>query len=100
MSRALAPPRWAAFRLCASWELRSLENVPAGPYLSRLQCMCMVGCRFPGGVPAGFAAATQLHHLGFVDSQPSILLTARDIEVLGFLGALTDAVGEQACGCG
>ena len=75
--------------------LRSLEisearmdDLPVGPYLSRLEELYMSHCIFQSGLPAALASATQLHSLdmAFCDG---ILLGAGDMAVLSSLTALT-----------
>ena len=48
-------------RLCIEGAL--FKGMPEGPYLRCLESLLLVECRFPSGVPAVLAAATQLRHL-------------------------------------
>lgn len=66
-----------------------LTDLPAGPYLSRLESLSMQNCNFRAGVPASLAAATQLRDLDFRGySKHGVKLTAADVDVLASLPAL------------
>ena len=41
-----------------------IEDLPAGPYLRRLDSLDFEKCAFVAGVPVSLAAAAQLRHLG------------------------------------
>lgn len=62
-----------------------LDDLPAGPYLSRLESLSLAGCTLRSGVPANLAAATQLRELdlgGQMHLHPQINLSEADVAVL------------------
>ena len=63
---------------------KNAADLPAGPYLSRLESLVMEDCYLQGRVPASLAAATQLRHLDFGEQQ----LSAADVAVLSALPLL------------
>ena len=69
------------------------RDLPAGPYLSRLQSLVMEDCSFSSGVPARLAAAEQLHQLIIMEYNENLSkalqLTAADVAVLSALPELT-----------
>lgn len=75
--------------------LRSLEirdaqfsNLPEGPYLSRLETLCLSACTCLSGVPENLAAAWQLRALDLVGMSKGIALTPSDVDLLSSLPAL------------
>lgn len=73
----------------------NLDDLPAVPYLSRLQSLRMASCTFQSGVPAQLAAATQLHNL-HVSKSLGISLTAAYVTLLSSLPALENLKLEKA----
>ena len=65
-----------------------MADLPAGPYLRRLEGLSMMNCAFEAGVPASLAAATQLRKLEFDESNGGIELAPADVAVLSSLPAL------------
>lgn len=66
----------------------TLNELPAGPYLSRLHVLSMGLCIFQSGVPRKLAAATQLRTLTLPNNS-GINLSTADVAVLSSLPALT-----------
>jgi hypothetical protein len=65
-----------------------LNDLPGGPYLSRLESLTMSNCVFLAGVPASLAAATQLRCLSLGALHGGIDLTDADVAVLSSVPAL------------
>jgi hypothetical protein len=73
-------------KLSIAGDTGQVMDLPAGPYLSRLESLIMEAFSFPDGVPATLAAATQLRHL---DISKKFCLCAADVAILSALPALT-----------
>lgn len=67
----------------------SFEDLPAGPYLSRLTSLSFKHCTFRAGVLASLSAATQLRHLDLECGNVGIRLTAADVALLRSQPVLT-----------
>ena len=65
----------------------AIDDLPAGPLLSRLEELRLRDCDFPSGVPAALASATRLHTLEVAPCK-GIELIAGDIAVLISMPAL------------
>lgn len=65
-----------------------LSKIPEGPYLSRLETLCLSACTCLSGVPENLAAAWQLRALDLVGLNIGIALTPSDVDLLSNLPAL------------
>lgn len=79
----------------AMTELRNLtltnafiDDLPAGPYLSRLENLSWRHCLLRVRLPASLAAAVQLRHLDIGNTEACVCMTAADVSLLSSLPLL------------
>lgn len=75
--------------------LADFADVPAGPYLSRLDSLILEHCSLANGVPAALGAASRLRHLSIRGWCRCGGLTTADVALLGSLPALATLILDQ-----